>query len=185
MRNVSAVVVILGLLISAPVLANGGFSSTYILSGAQLGQVRFSPEYPAITEPLAVSVDVDGCTTASANPDARLSEVRIGGDQRISVLISALEFNPICNLISPPPPPQRFTQQLPGLESGTWTVDLFLSDPSEPFPQDVPGEEPFASGTVIVTGNLAARPIPLLSRASLLILVLSLGLLAVWRLRSA
>lgn len=185
MRYLSVILFILGFTCSAPAFANSGFSSTFILSGAEIGEVSFRPEQPAITELFAVSVIVRGCTTASENPDGLLSEVRVGDDGKIAVLISAIEFNPICNLVTPPPPPQRFTQQLPGLEERTWTVDLFLSDPSESFPQDIPQEEPFASGDVLVTGIDAPQSIPLLSSASLLILVLSLGLLAGWRLRHA
>lgn len=167
-----------------PVLAqDGGFSVVSFPDDIEVGQPRFTPGQPAIGEQFAVFIDVDGCMLPDRNPDEQLSEVRVGSDKRIAVLISVLAFNPMCALVSPPPPPQRFTQQLPGLEEGTWGVDIFTFDPSETFPQDVSGLEPFASAEVVVRGQLAPQTIPTLSPIPIFVLMLALALIGIRRVR--
>ncbi|MDT8449368.1 MAG: hypothetical protein RQ847_04265 [Wenzhouxiangellaceae bacterium] len=173
MNVIPALFSLITALVWFPALAQtGGFDDIPSPLDRELGQPFFIPENPAVGLPFVVAVDVNGCTTPQPNPDGILSEVRVEDDQRVSVLISALEYNPICALVSPPPAPRRFIQQLPGLNEGKWTVDIFVIDPEETFPMDVSAIEPFWAAEVVVRGQVQPQPIPALSPVGLSLLML-------------
>jgi hypothetical protein len=185
MRSVYLVIAAFVSMLANPAFADGGFSYEYDLGypPPDVGRAFFTPERPPSAQAFAVTVIAHGCTVPDRNPDDQLSEVRFVEDRRIAVLISAVEYAAWCGLVSPPPPAQRFTQQLPGLEAGSWTVDLYLFDPSSAFPGDLSGSEPFATGDVVVGGALPPRAIATLSPLSMAVLALALALLGLLRFR--
>lgn len=144
-------------------------------------QAQTSPDFPALipAQPLAgqdvtLVFALGGCFISQENVDGLTQEVRVNG-QQIDVFLSFLGTP--CG-VPPPAVPQDYF--LGAFGQGEFQFSVYTIFADESFPDTTAGLTPGFETTLRVGGP---APVPVLSLVGYVFLMLSLLLLAVWKLR--